>query len=102
VTDGIPTALPALLLAGKIQRKAQAVGLAAPSAEQWRTQLAGGVGELGPDSTSDGVGQLLYTLVAVAAELGVDPEEALRAAALAGRDRIVELERSRRQPESTP
>jgi tetrapyrrole methylase family protein/MazG family protein len=102
VTDGIPTALPALLLAGKIQRKAQAVGLASPSAEQWRSQLAGGVGELGPDSTSDGVGQLLYALVAVAAELGVDPEEALRAAALAGRDRIIELERSRRHPESAP
>ncbi|HXR53638.1 MAG TPA: MazG family protein [Acidimicrobiales bacterium] len=100
VTDGIPTALPALLLAAKMQRKEGAVGLAEPTPAQRRDLLVRALDELAANPTSEVLGDVLYALVGVAGELGVDPEEALRAAALGARDRIVDTERSR-DPGST-
>ncbi len=95
VTDGIPTALPSLVLAAKMQRKEHAIGLAEPTPEERRDLLGRAVAELAANPTSGTVGDVLYALVGVAGELGVDPEEALRTAALAARDRIVDIERSR-------
>ena len=93
VTDGIPTALPALLLAAKMQRKAHAVGLPELTAAERRDILDGAAERLSHDPSIEGVGDLLYAVVALCTELGVDAEEALRSAALHDRDRIVARER---------
>jgi tetrapyrrole methylase family protein/MazG family protein len=94
VTEGIPSALPALLLAAKLERKARALGLPEPTFEQRRSRLRGLLEELsaGPGR----VGEALYELVALAVALGVDAEDALRASALLERDKIVALERADR------
>ncbi|MGH9245653.1 MAG: MazG family protein [Acidimicrobiales bacterium] len=72
VMDGISSALPALLYAHKVQRKAAALGIEAPATE--------------PPPTD--VGDALFELVAAARRVGVDPEIALRAAAVRFRDRV--------------
>jgi tetrapyrrole methylase family protein/MazG family protein len=95
VTDGIPSSLPSLLLATKMQRKAHAIGLEDATPEQRRGLLNRALGELAANPTSGRVGDVLYAVVALAGDVGVDPEEALRAAALIARDRIIEVERSR-------
>jgi tetrapyrrole methylase family protein/MazG family protein len=94
VTDGMPTALPSLLLAAKMQRKARAVGLTEPTITERRDLLGRLVDELAANPTGQVVGDVLYALVGLAGDLGVDAEEALRASALAVRDRIVDVERS--------
>jgi tetrapyrrole methylase family protein / MazG family protein len=94
VTEGIPTALPALLLAGKLQRKAHAIGLSDGAGASPSRQLEEAVAGLRRSPGADAVGALLYAAVAVAADLGVDAEDALRAAALRERDRIVDHEQS--------
>ncbi|MGH9007325.1 MAG: MazG family protein [Acidimicrobiales bacterium] len=93
VTDGIPTALPALLLAAKLQRKAGAVGLSAPSPEEQRRHLETSVAGLTPAAAPAAFGAALYALVGLADALGVDAEDALRSVALRERDRIVAAER---------
>jgi len=110
VTEGIPADLPALLLSTKLQRKALSVGMA-----------AAGPGVIGPDlvtrvaalarrevdpaaTTADAtlagadeangrlVGEVLFDVADVARRLGIDPELALRARALAFRDGVVARE----------
>jgi tetrapyrrole methylase family protein/MazG family protein len=71
VFDGIPAALPALLYAGKVLRKAGGLGVTVePAAPDPGTEL----------------GDTLLRLVAAAAGAGVDPELALRRAADRVRD----------------
>jgi len=94
VTDGIPTALPALLLAAKLQRKAHALGLDGATPEEHRRDLAASLDELAARPTEEAVGRAIYATVALCADLGVDAEEALRSAALKERDRIVDWERT--------
>ncbi len=71
VFDGVPGALPALLYATKIQKKAESIGLEPVSA---------GDAELGDEAFVAQVGERLWDLVDRARRLGVDPEDALRAA----------------------
>lgn len=71
VMDGIPAALPALLYASKVQKKALAIGESAPD------ELSVAV------TTEDEVGELLFSAVALARSLGIDPESALRQHAVA-------------------
>jgi tetrapyrrole methylase family protein / MazG family protein len=94
VTDGIPSALPALVLAAKMQRKEQAVGLAAPGPDDHGDLLGRLADDLDADPSSERVGEALYALVSLAGRLGIDPEEALRKVSLAARDRIIDIERS--------
>jgi tetrapyrrole methylase family protein/MazG family protein len=82
VFDGIPIALPALLYALKVQKKAATLGLGEP----------GGAHEP-VDVGSGDVGAALFALVERAREAGIDPEDALRATAVAYRDRMREAER---------
>jgi MazG family protein len=70
--DGIPAALPALVTASKVQKRAAAVGFAA-SEEESRARLRAAI--------DDGdLGEALFWLVAAARASGVDPEGALREA----------------------
>jgi XTP/dITP diphosphohydrolase len=68
--DGISPALPSLLYAHKVQRKAAALGLEVSTAE--------------PPPAD--IGEALFALVAAARRGGGDPESALRAAAVRFRD----------------
>ncbi len=92
VADGIPAALPALARAAALQRKALVVdGLEHPGPAEERDELRDGLARLeleepgpaGPagEGLHDEVGRLLFVLSDLGRQLGVDPEEALRAAA---------------------
>ena len=79
VMDGIPGALPSLLYAHKVQRKAASAGLDVPPA--------------GDATDADSVGELLFGVVARARQLGIDPEAALRATTARFRDRFTAMEK---------
>jgi MazG family protein len=101
VMDGIPTTLPAVLYADKVQRKATAVGLDWPDAGPvWAavaaelvelraavdTAAAAASGDAGApgDEVDAGVaaelGDVLFSVVNLGRQLGVDSEAALRGA----------------------
>ena len=110
VTEGIPVDLPALSLSTKLARKALSVGMSGPGYSQipadlpaWFAALL--ASEADPDAgAADAplgardvdrellVGQVLFELANLSRRLGVDPELALRARALALRDSIVAKE----------
>jgi tetrapyrrole methylase family protein/MazG family protein len=110
VTEGIPTDLPSLLLATKLQRKALSVGLPGAGSDQHGTQLRAGISALerlkanpaqgkaeatpgGVDAeTSRLVGDVLFEVASLSRRLGIDPEQALRTRALALRDAVVMFE----------
>jgi tetrapyrrole methylase family protein/MazG family protein len=72
VMDGVSGALPSLLYAHKVQRKAESLGVA----------------PLPPEPPPTDIGEALFALVAAARSAGVDPESALRAAAMRFRDEV--------------
>ena len=76
VMDGIPAALPALLYATKVQKKAAAIGHRVPDR---------GLLDAADEAA---VGELLFTAVALARELGIDAESALRQRAVAFADEV--------------
>jgi tetrapyrrole methylase family protein / MazG family protein len=99
VTDGIPGALPALALAAKLARKAAAVPGAERSGfddERRRAEaiLAALPVPGTPGDVTDEVGELLLAVANASQLLGVDPEDALRAAAHRLRARIRAVEQS--------
>lgn len=96
VTDGIPSALPALALSVKLQRKAAGVpGMSAPSLDAARAQVTALidalVSEVSPapatptpsTSSEDSLraGALLWAVADLVRRAGIEPEDALRAAA---------------------
>ena len=92
VFEGIPDALPALLFALKVQKKAASLGELGdelPSPAKWDPAVVRARRE--PDAES--IGDLLFAVVNLARRNGVDPEMALRNAALGYRNRVQELER---------
>ncbi|MDQ3146633.1 MAG: MazG family protein, partial [Actinomycetota bacterium] len=74
VMDGIPSTLPSILYALKVQRKAASLGLDASGAGT-------GTREAAVAGAAEGIGEALFALVAEARRLEVDPEAALRATA---------------------
>ena len=93
VFDGIPSQLPALLLALKVQKKAENVaGAAAPSATSGTVAELGDRAILRPDAGI--LGELLFEVVDLARRNGVDPESALRAHTGRFRDAVSEVERT--------
>jgi tetrapyrrole methylase family protein/MazG family protein len=83
VMDGIPRALPALLYALKVQKKAESAGYVEP------VPLAAGSASGDRDVTD-----LLFHAVALARARDIDPEDALRRAADAYRERFQQFERT--------
>jgi ATP diphosphatase len=86
--DGVPRALPALLRAAKLQKRAALVGFDWPDAgaalakfteesRELADEMAAGAGA---DRLGDELGDLLFTAVNVARKLELDPEQALRRA----------------------
>lgn len=91
--DGIPAALPSLLYALKVQRKAASVGFDWPEVEGVYAKVAEELAEVRDHPSAEEMGDLLFTVVNLARHLGVDPEAALRGATAKFRDRFVAIER---------
>jgi len=96
VFDGVPAALPALLFALKVQKKAATLATSGDVVDLPATpDLAAALGGLtGDDVSSDAVGDVLLAVVDVARRAGIDPEMALRARASAWRDAVRQVEAS--------
>jgi tetrapyrrole methylase family protein / MazG family protein len=103
VTEGIPSGLPALMLADKLARKARSVGLDPADAGDARAALEAVLhaapSERHPDHPrAEGsaidhvVGELLFSVADLAQRAGIDAEQALRAYALRWRDEIMAAE----------
>jgi ATP diphosphatase len=87
VLAGVALALPALMRAEKLTRRAARVGFDWPDAEAVLQKLDEEVAELraelpgaDPDRLEDEIGDLLFVLANLARKLAVDPEAALRRA----------------------
>jgi MazG family protein len=99
ILAGIAAALPALVRAAKLGRRAAAVGFDWPDAAGVRGKLQEEIRELEAVETDDRrrlseeIGDLLFTVANLARHLGVDPEEALRCANLKFERRFDEVER---------
>jgi ATP diphosphatase len=86
--DDVPRALPALLRAEKLQKRAASVGFDWESAPKVVEKIAEEAGEIveaqaegaGPEKIEEEVGDLLFAVANLARHLKVDPEKALRAA----------------------
>ncbi|MBB5708008.1 ATP diphosphatase [Sphingopyxis panaciterrulae] len=81
---GVALSLPALLRAQKLQARAARVGFDWPDAEGPRAKIAEELDEVATapdaDARTEEVGDLLFAVVNYARHLGVDAEDALRAA----------------------
>jgi len=85
IDDGLPSHLPALMAAHKLQGRAAAVGFDWPSREGPGAKIAEEVLEVeeavaAGSGVPEEVGDLLFAVVNLARHLGVEPEQALRAA----------------------
>jgi ATP diphosphatase len=86
ILDDVPAALPALLRAVKLQKRASRVGFDWDSAPKVVEKIAEEAGEIahahqegGPlEKIQDEVGDLLFAVANLARHMGVDPEVALR------------------------
>jgi MazG family protein len=99
--DGVPASLPALLRAGKFQRRAASVGFDWTAVDGAIDKVVEEAEELRSDvedaaRVEHELGDLLFSVVNVARHLGVDPELALRQSAdrFATRFRTMEAEGS--------
>ncbi len=81
--DGVAVALPALLRAEKLQKRAARVGFDWPDADGPAAKVIEEIAELaeaGPDGKLEEAGDLLFAAVNLVRAYGVAPEDALRAA----------------------
>jgi tetrapyrrole methylase family protein/MazG family protein len=99
VFDGVAAAQPSLLLAFEVQRKAAKAGFdwpdvggALPKIAEEAAEIVAAVDAGVPGEVADELGDLLFAVVNVARHLGVEPESALRAAALKFRRRFEQVE----------
>jgi MazG family protein len=98
VFHDVPEALPALLLARKVQQRAKAVGFEYPDVDGALADLDDELRELradlgSPERRADELGDVLFAAVNVARKLDVDPELALRRAAARFRERVESAEK---------
>ena len=85
VLDDVPAALPALLRAQKLQKRAARVGFDWPSADEVLDKIAEESREVAeaaatgdPDKVADEIGDLIFNAVNLARKLGADAEASLR------------------------
>ena len=90
VMDGIPSELPALLYASKVQRKAASLGAKPPQ----ESAAAFSVAPIDDQTPLDDqtIGRQLFAISQIAAQQGIDSEAALRSAAQGFKDRFRKLE----------
>ena len=96
VMDGIPSELPALLYASKVQRKAASLGAKPPemAVPPEMSSAAASAAPLDDQMPLDDqtVGRQLFVITQLAAQQGIDSEAALRSAAQSFKDRFRQLE----------
>jgi len=104
IFDGIPTSLPSLAYAYKVQKKAERVGFdwpdiggAVPKIAEETAELMQAHGAGDELATAEELGDLLFSVVNVARHLDVDPEVALRSAVSKFRRRFEGVERLARE-----
>ena len=95
--DGVPTGMPALHRAAKIQNRAAKVGFDWREAAQVVPKISEELAELAAEMDRDGevgaeTGDLLFSVVNLARHLGIDPELALRSATTRFEDRFRRME----------
>lgn len=107
--DGVGRALPALMRAAKLQKRAAAAGFDWPDAapvfdkvHEELDELAGEMASGSPDAREAELGDLLFAAVNLARHLGVDPEAALRGANAKFERRYREVERRAREAGRNP
>lgn len=109
--DGVGPAMPALMRAAKLQRRAAAVGFdwpeTAPVADKIREELEELTREMGEDEPAherleDEMGDLLFACVNLARHLRLDPEAALRRANGKFERRFRSVERQAREAGKDP
>lgn len=101
VLDGVALALPALLRAAKVSRRAARIGFDWPNARSVIAKLAEEIREIeaeidlgsGKDRIEDEVGDLLFAAANLARKLDVEPETALRRATAKFERRFREVEK---------
>ena len=89
----VPEALPALLYARKVQRRAATAGFDYPEVAGALADLADELRELEEEPSGDELGDVLFAAVNVARRLEVDPELEVRRAAQRFRRRVEMAER---------
>jgi len=97
VLDGVPDALPSLMYAQKISRRAAAAGFEWETVDDVWEKVHEEIDELkaaapGTPEVEDELGDLLFTVVNVARKLGVDSETALRGTCEKFRRRFADME----------
>ena len=87
ILDGVPTALPALMRAVKLQKKASRVGFDWAAAEPVLDKIEEEIAELRDEmatgqkpAVEEELGDLMFAVANLARQLGVEPEAALQAA----------------------
>lgn len=105
--EGVPTALPALMLAWELQRAASKLGFdwrdaSTGPADKVSEELREVLDATGPEQQDAEVGDLLHAVVSLARHLDVEPEGALRRAAGRFRDRFERALELARQDGSGP
>ena len=93
VMDGIPSALPSLQYASKVQRKAASAGFDWGAVDDVYPKVAEELAELRAEPSEEELGDLLFAVVNVARHLALDPEAALRGATAKFRERFTGVER---------
>jgi len=114
VVEGIPLSQPALTLAAKLQRRAEAAGVPAdlltapqggtadeepplpPAPARVLADAAAAIAAGQGQTSAETVGDLLFAAVALSRAAGVDPEDALRARSRRFRDRMAATEAAAR------
>jgi MazG family protein len=109
VLDGVALALPALLRAEKIQRRAARTGFDWPDASPVLAKLAEEIAELeaaieggGRDRIEDEMGDILFAAANLARKLDIDPEAALRGATAKFESRFRRVETLAAEHETAP
>jgi MazG family protein len=109
VLDGVPAALPALIRAVKLQKRAAQVGFDWPSlapvfakAEEELAELKRAIAEQGAGAIEEELGDLLFVMANLARHLGVDPEAALRQANAKFMQRFAKIEATLAREGRTP
>jgi MazG family protein len=97
VFHDVPEALPALLLARKVQQRAKAVGFEYPDLAGAVADLDDEIRELKEGYAADELGDVLFAAVNVARKLDVDPELELRRATARFRNRVEIAEKLARE-----
>lgn len=76
---GVALALPALMRAVKLQKRAARTGFDWPDTEGVKAKILEEFAEVEADPSAEEIGDLLFAVVNWARHLGIDPEDALRA-----------------------